>query len=282
MGREVVEALDLVGFEAALRRRGLSDLTIKTYCDRVRQGGPERATNRALAPKSRHLIVSSWRAYARYTKNGQLIAELDEIRLPPAARKKPQAPLPDDIYRQLRESLTDDPLDAVIGMMACRGLRRADALGLERREIRRGAEDGQLSYRGKGDKRHEMTVLSTFARHVRALHVGFESTPRSKIAVDLVSGNADAAAKRIDKRLAAIARELGFEGMHSHLMRRSYATAFYEKVKDPVRLQQHMGWAAVQTALGYVDHARREELDQVAETLFDDEPLPSRPILRVE
>jgi integrase len=62
---------------------------------------------------------------------------------------------------------------------------------------------------------------------------------------------------------------LDVDDVHPHLLRHTYATRYYEACQDPKKLQDHMSWANIATAMNYVGQSSREELDAIADAMFD-------------
>ena len=90
---------------------------------------------------------------------------------------------------------------------------------------------------------------------------------------DLISPHAtrkDSAAKAVGRVLKTVAEGAGLDPneMYPHLLRHTYATHYSNLCKDPKKLQAHMGWADISVAMNYVNAGTREELDEIADSLF--------------
>jgi site-specific recombinase XerC len=281
---------DLDGFRAHLTRRGEADATIVNYISQVRQpGGPERVRSRALAPKSRRVVLAAWRAYARFlarsddpttVKDGALLlADLADVKLPSAVRKTPQIPLPRPLYVALRAAIDTDPSltpaeRAALGIIACRGLRSTDVRRIRRTEVAAALKGGILSFTAKGEKQIEFGVTPVYRGYLEILAEEFEGSGQ-KFVWELLAPTSASAHKSLERLLKRVARTLTLEdygvdlpAVRLHIMRRTYAVAFSEAVNgDIVRLMKHMQWANIATAANYVDHSRRED-DAVAEEML--------------
>lgn len=267
---------------------GLPEDTLDAYVGVMRRafeaGGPVarlRATD--LSPKSKRVVRAAARHWAAWKDDAKLRRSLDQIRLPPARRKKAKVPLTRDQLFAVMDEIDRDkrlaaPVRAVLGLMACRGFRDGDVLRMRRAEIARALDHGRLAYVAKGRRTLEFKVIRTYRRWLEVLMTEGGSrwstvdelvAPRSKSA----KARSEAAARKIQRALARIGRRLEIEGLHPHQLRRTYAVEYLRAHKgDPeaiLKLQQHMQWASASTAMEYVDHIRGEELDTVAESLFD-------------
>ncbi len=290
--------MTLDDYDAWLEKRGSSPNTRKQYRSRVRriEGADDPVatalkilTDRresAYAPKSKRMARAAYLSWARFTGNDALLLALskEELKLPAPTRAKAQMPLPPAVYRAIRAEL--DAADyikpaarACLGMMANRGLRRADALHLRRVDVSSALKLGTLSYVVKGGKRVEIGVLSSFRRYLELL---LEQSGRWSQAHELISTSEAGAAMAIPAALAKVgekvletiddAQGVQLEDIRGHVLRRTYAVAFFKAVKnDPTKLQAHMNWEKIETALSYVDFATRGELDAVAEQMMEDD-----------
>lgn len=80
-----------------------------------------------------------------------------------------------------------------------------------------------------------------------------------------------AARLNVERVFSRLGEEIGLEAgaVTPHRLRRTYAVNFLQAVDgDVVKLKDHMGWASLQTAMRYVDHSQREELDKVAAAMM--------------
>jgi integrase len=81
-----------------------------------------------------------------------------------------------------------------------------------------------------------------------------------------------AASKAAARALNVCAERAGIDDLYPHRLRRTYAVEYLRAMKtDPeavVKLQQHMQWASLATAMQYVDHHRGAELDVAAEAMW--------------
>ncbi len=283
----LIAAQDLTRFGTWLAKRGRSPVTIDLYTTCLRKCAEtetltDRLVGHDLAPKSKRANRAALAAWGKYTKDGALLAEIDEIRLPPANRLRPKIPLPtSDWQRFVRHVEADDQIPAheraCILIMARRGLRIADALRIERRAAQKGLETGRFAYLAKGGKRIEISAVPLRS----PLEVLLEIDRKWTTVVDLfdLEGSSDEAtrkhcAQRVRRRIAKCGRALGLEDVHPHRLRRSYATFFLERHKgDPqamVKLVEHMSWSGIAVASGYVDGVSAADLDRIGAEMIDD------------
>lgn len=281
--------LDLDGFEAFLRRRGLAEGTIEIYQHHVAQDGGEttRLRARSLAPKTRRLILGAFRAYGKFLLAGpktrkageELLEELGSIRLPPPTRKRVQKPLPFELHDQLRElidesDLISDPMRVELGLMAARGIRRGDALRLDKKTAVAALKTGTLSYEVKGGRWIEFGVISTYQKYLELLVEVWR--PKTETLSDLIAPSEKAAMLKIARALRRLARQLpldeygvSIEDVRPHVLRRTVAVRAFELFDKDIRaLMKFMGWTQIQTAYGYVDFVESERLDDIAEQMF--------------
>jgi len=277
----------LAEFRAWLADLGLAEGTLDDYertMERVDEepgGYLARLRDTTLSPKTRRKELAAIRQWGEFVGDPTIREKCKKLRLPPPRRMKAKIPLEraqlfaliDEIGRSKDIS---EPTRAVLGIMACRGLRCGDALRLRRSEILDAQEKGILSFLAKGERRLEFRVLKTWKRYLDLLaRQGGDWTHVR----DLVSPGADpkkaqrSAARAIERALEGLALSIQIRGVYPHQLRRTYAVQYLQAMRgDPealVKLTQHMQWAQMTTAMEYVDHARGDELDTVAERIFE-------------
>ena len=280
--------VDLGGFETWLLEHGLTEGTVEVYVRDVataqRGGGLlARLRDEDIAPKTKRHILAAARHWAEYTEDGKLTAALRRLRLPPARRKTAKVPmLREQLFALLdelkRATYVRAPARAVIGVMAARGLRLGDVLRLQRHEIDAALSGGVLAYEAKGRRRLEFKVLKTYRSYLAQLaacegawsRVSELVSPRARGTTS--KRRAAAASRAIERALVKIGAKVGIWGLHPHRLRRTYAVEYLRGMKgDPealIKLQAHMQWAEMSTALEYVNHERGDELDEAAERIF--------------
>lgn len=274
---------DLNDYQLWLRKYGRSKDTAEQYAMNVRRayeaGGPlERLVDTDLSPKYLRLIQASLKTWAEFCKDDELSEELKLIKLPPAIRRKVSTPLTEKEWKNLRTEIEEasylrEPMRGELGMLACRGFRRGDVLRLKRKEVTNALRKGVLDYEGKGRKRLNFTVapywrgyLEIFASYKGWDRVEDLISPRTKPETRRAS-----AGKAVDRALKKCGAKVGLDpqDIHPHLLRKTYATLYYQKCLDATMLQAHMQWSDVSTALGYVSAGSVGRLDAVADSLFD-------------
>jgi integrase len=281
---------DLDPYEAWLRRRGAGSGTIKQYrmhAARTINGQDvfDRLTDRSLSPKYRRMCRAAALSFARFNKDAALIEELGDVRLPAPVRKTAKVPLSESAWKAVRAEIDaadylKEPIRAVLGLMSTRGLRSGDVLRLKRSEISSALKTGVLSYVAKGERRLEFGVLKSFRPYLELLEAAFSGT-RASAVCDLIALRASAetkmtaAAETVSRMLTRVGEAVGDDlevdpdELHPHKLRRTYATLYYEACgRDPMKLKQHMCWSSIETAMSYVDHDQRDELDLVADKML--------------
>lgn len=271
-------------FRSWLLRRGRSDETARCYvgwlkkCSETR-GLTDRLIDRKLSPKTRRANMAALQQWAKFAKDGDLVADLDDIRLPPPIRVTPKAELEMHEWRDMiagtRKVAMKEPVRQVILIIEMRGMRLGDVLRLDREKVTRAVATGTLSYVGKGERIIEYDAaqiagpLAELAKMMKQ-----ERVDRVR---DLI-GHPDSSDRAINltiaRALKKVAKKKGVKGVHPHRMRRTYATAFVKRLgNDPramIKLQKHMGWTNVNTAAQYVDNVQMGDLDQMGADLMKD------------
>lgn len=277
----------LARFREHLAEYGLAEGTIDVYAKHARvastEGGWVARLRARLAPKTKRLVRAAANHWADAMGDPTLRDRVKKIRLPAARRQAAKTPLTKEQLRQvmhaIQQSRIRNPVRAVLGVMAYRGLRDGDVLRMEKSEILAGLRGGTLAFEAKGERRLEFTVLRTYREWLQIL--ADQPGRWSKVDELLVpvsqsaKSRRAAASRKVQRALAAIGASLGIHGLHPHQLRRTYCVEYLRAHKgDPealMKLTQHMQWANMTTAMQYVDHVRGKELDAVAETLFDED-----------
>jgi len=276
---EITEA-NLAAFKSWLLDRGRAEGTADLYLKNLKRcAQEERITTRlrgGLAPLTKRTNKAALVQWARFTKNPDLAELVEAVKLPPAKRSKPKLPLQTAQWQRFVQHLASSnlarvPLGHVCLVVAKRGLRVSDAIRIKRTEVAAALKTGVLSYVGKGAKRHEISAEPIRA-HLEALHAATGWT----IVADLVSPTPAGATNRVRRAMRREATHLGIEGVYPHRFRRTYARHYLEEHRgDPravLKLQNHMGWSNLNTAMSYADDVDHGELaqtgDQMAKKLF--------------
>jgi len=284
MIRNVGDAPDLDGFREYLSQFGLGDGTIALYAHDVTTalgagGVVTRLKDDELAPLTRRHILAAGRHWANYTDDGKLTAALLRLRLPAPMRKSAKVPLSRaEMFMVIDQidaaSFLSPAMRALLGMMAKRGFRAGDVLRLRRREVGNAMKTGTLAFEAKGRRRLEFRVIDTWKRYLELL----AAQPRWQRVDEIIAPeSADQHRRRsalvaVERMIRKVGASVGIDGLYPHQLRRTYAVEYLRALAgDPeglVKLTQHMQWASMTTAMQYVDHARGEELDDVAERIF--------------
>lgn len=269
--------------------RGRSPYTADLYERHLRhsfeddRGVLARVSQAGLAPQTRRTNRAALAAWARFAEDDELAGRLAEVKLPPAERVSEKRALELDDWRLLLAELAEtDVLDeyerAAISLVSYRGFRIGDVCRLEARSVRQGLKNGLLVYAAKGGRRISWSVTDRMREHLEV----FADERGWKHARDLIAPNWNSdrqrgARLRCQRAFARLVAETDLEpeGLSLHIMRRTYAWHYLRfSGGDPVKLQKHMSWRKIDTAMQYVDQQQRSELDAIADSLdaaLDDE-----------
>lgn len=277
-----MESEDLEKFRNWLVSRGRGEDTADGYAYDIAaslacRNITDRIVDKSLAPKTRRRIVASLRAWAAYTKDGDLLLTLKDIRLPPSKRKTVRRPLEREIWLELIEAIRANrrfppAIRATLLIISVRGLRVGDVLRMTHHDVSKAVSSGRLIFEAKGGHLQDFTAKPM----LEGLGLLLEQGRWSRVA-DLICPDAKfpkrAARKRVHRALRAIAKRIGVETaeIYPHRLRRTYAVQFLRALKgDPEALQKliaQMGWSGPSTALTYTDFLSSESLDEVDEKM---------------
>ena len=274
---------DLGLFHAWLLRRGLSAGTAQVYVSDVglalrHPRGPRgKLTDGNLAPKTKHRIRSSLRSWARFQKDGDLRFLVDDQRLPPSQRVTVKQPLPREEWLRLinhvrKDEKLDEPMRAVLLLMAQRGFRCGDVLRLERAQVVAALRDGEIIFKAKGSKFTQWSIKR--CREPLEILAALDGW---KTVLDLVSPTTKSAELRVNAHLRRIAAQQGIDAkdIYTHRLRRTVAVEFLRSMgSDPEALQKlkrWMNWSNIATALEYTDFVNKDALDAAEDKMWGDE-----------
>lgn len=279
---------ELLDFHDWLLDEGVSADTAEAYAGdvarsfRLADGPRDRLRDDELAPKTRRRILAAFRRWAQFQQDADLAEKLRRLgkRLPAPARKIPKNPLTREEWFTVLDEIDSadylhDAMKAQLGMMASRGFRCADVLRLKRSEITAALSSGELNYQAKGARRLRFRVLDAYRPYLELL----SDYRRYRRVEDLISpqsaegrGRRRAASRAVERALIVVGQEVEIDELYPHRLRRTYASEYLRALgNDPEalpKLQQHMQWGSIATALEYVDHERGAQLDAVAEEMM--------------
>jgi len=273
---------ELRKFEQWLLDRGRSEGTAVIYSRNVRlclahAGGPtSRITSRSMSPATRRLNLASMRAWCKYSGDDELLERVSDLKMPRLERVIEKKALIANEWGDMLEALDEYDANSNIvesmRMICIRGFRIGDVLRLKRSEIRDGLESGVLNYLAKAQRRIHWSIkpfrdsLEHFASQSGWTHIWDLVSPSA------VRDRPKAARVRLERCFRELAEQAGIdpETVYPHRLRRTYAKHYLaETGGDPVKLQKHMGWASIQTAMSYVDEEEREVLDKDADRMLE-------------
>lgn len=273
---------DFDSFFRWLRARGRSEKTADVYVSHVRlayacEDVTDRLLDEELSPNTRRLNLAALRAYARHTSDGELLALLDDMKLPPPENVSEKLPLPTEKWRELREAIeADEGLTeserACLQIICRRGLRAGAVAGLKRSQIAQSLRDDILIFSSKG--RLLRYGIGPMREQLETLN---NDQGQWTIVAELLCPNANkkrsivSARRRLWRMIRVAGEQVGIprNEMYPHRLRRTCATEFYRQTKDIKALQAYMQWTDIKTAARYVAHMDRGELDKVAENILE-------------
>jgi len=278
--------MDLDSFHAWLCKRG-RERSANQYCKVVRRwlDDPETVEAQMVgkqSPNYRRHIIACVRVWAQYTKDGELLLRLGDIKRPPPVARDVREPFELEEWFDIREAIDsdvklDDAKRLVCSIIALRGIRCGDLLRLTKREINQALKTGILAYEGKGERRQQYNAepMRPYLEELAALRWRGERV-RNLICPNSGDDEAcqESAGRAIRLVFDKLAEDLEMppEDLYAHRFRHTYATYFLQEMKgDPeaiFKLQQQMGWAKLDTAGNYLRRSRRSELDAVEEKLL--------------
>lgn len=284
----------VTAFVAWLEERGRTPETADLYrsnvllCATDPKGLTHRLIRGSLSPLSRRTNLAALSQWARFTKNGELTERLSELKLPPARRTTVKVPLEVDAWRNLIRHIETCPFPKRTPVMrdihlviARRGLRVSDALRVTKHDLETALSTGTLSFVAKGNRRLEYNA-KPITKHLESILEHGESHWGAWESVgDLLDypGRTTKHKSRYHRVRRALLRHVqkcfsgdeAIEDVYLHRFRRTYATAYLKAlVGDPQaahKLQKHMGWQNINTAMGYVDAVSQDELDKVGDQI---------------
>jgi len=266
--------VDLDGFRAWLKSRGLRDATIRVYLGAVRlayqRKDPTRAVQATKTASRRQQLFSALKLYAKYKGNEKLLEKLAELPRPRSKAAPAKRPLSDQEWQDLLDSVSEEeePLRYVLQLLVLTGLRVSDILNIERRRVREGLETGTLdlsqkggSYRPypvKGDVRTALAALMEWQWQIlwntvteASHHAAYQATYRAL-------------------KKCAVAAELDPKRVHPHLMRTTVLVQLYKLTKDILAVKKFAGHKDIRTTQGYLRYVDADELGDLFEELQKD------------
>lgn len=239
-------------------------------------------TSGDYSPNYRRNLVAGVRSWAQFRKDSELLARLEDIRLPPPVPRGAREALSLDEWQKVRDAIAQAPYLApprkhVCAIIATRGIRCGDVLRLRHSDIAGALDTGILAYEAKGERwlRYSARPL---LQHLQGL-ADCKWPPKGRVR-NLVCPRSradrcqDTAGREIRRSFDRIAQDLGMppEDLYAHRFRHTYSTHFLRQMKgDPeaiFKLQQQMGWSRLDTAANYLRGSRREELDELEKQLL--------------
>lgn len=263
-------------YEEYLRAQGLRPKTIRAYVLAVefahRSGDPVGAVQAAKSPGRRALLIPALKSWAKWQGASgapllEALAALPRSRLREAA---PDRPLDDAQWGRLLGACRGQaaPMDDILRVLILTGLRVNDVLGIERRRVSQGLQDGTLWLEQKGGYQRPLPVMGEIAGALGGLlgH-GKWGTVRDLAATR--SSTEIAAYMAVYRSLKEVAVDAGLDPrvMHPHLLRTTAAVQLYKQTKDLLLVQKWLGHKNIATTQRYLRFLDPEDLTGAYEKL---------------
>lgn len=275
-----ITASTLGKFENWLIGRGRVEGTARVYKNHLRKSSAEvlgltaRLVDADLSPNTRRTNLAALAAWAKFSRDAELRAQLDDIRLPPARRVKAKIPLELEAWRQFVQHVMNaktrhEAIRHVILIIAIRGIRCSDVLRMTRKYLKSAVATKVLVFEGKGRK-----ITRFAAGPVMDQITALTAMKGWDRVYDLVTtGSERAALTRVERAVKRYALEANIADVFPHRFRTTYATAFLRRLQgDPqalIKLQRHMDWESLATAARYADAVDADSLDEIGAGLTD-------------
>lgn len=281
----------LESFTEWLLSRGRSEGTVKMYVSVVRRALESNdmldlMKKRSLSPLTRRTAraaILCWTQYQEDTSKDSLIREeaqstrkrARDFKLPPGRRNSIRNPFTAEEWRALVRVLPkpseaiSPAMRACIGIMLMRGLRVGDVTRIRRDDLVTSLRTGTLTVLSKGSK-NQYYKIKPFEVWVHVLLRYQDWETVGNLVAPRAAQPQDTARVKLTSAFKVLCEAAGMnpKDCHLHRLRRTYATFYYDETKDLVKLQAHMGWANLQTAAAYVDHSKREVLEEHADKML--------------
>lgn len=280
-----VSTRDLAKFEEWLLKRGRDELTATSYRGAVRRAleytdPADILLVRKYAPLYRRFLYAALRAWAKFLGDGDLLARLEDIRLPPALPKEPSEPFPEEEWFKLIEGIeTDQRMPnarrLALCLIAVRGIRCGDVCRIKRSEIQTAVKTGTLPFEAKRGKRlrFAVTTIKPYLEELLALPWKGRTCLRELI-VGAGKNQQKQATRALRRELSKVARRCGLDPseVHPHRFRPTATQEFLRQVEgDPeavLLLKDWMQWANLNTAMHYLHRDRSRQLEAVEQKMM--------------
>jgi integrase len=271
---------NLKKFRTWMLDRGRVEGTVDLYANNIRSCGGDatgithRLVAGKLSPNSLRTNIAALRAWALFTKDGELSSTLNDMRLPPPRRVRAKLPLEAMEWRKVVRHLqscemANEAMRQVLLIVAIRGFRSGDVLRLRRTDVIRALDTGKLTYEGKGRKRLVFSATPIKAQLKALADIGGWNRVSDLISSSKIQRVISTKVCRAAKRAA---KTVGVAEMNPHRFRHTFATRYLDELKgDPnaiVKLQKYMGWESMATAARYVDQVSQDQLDEIGAGLI--------------
>ncbi len=211
-----------------------------------------------LGGRSLARILSAWRGFFNYLMRDHNCQSNPcvGLRAPKAPKSLPHALSPDEAVRLVEMPITT-PLDArdkaMFELLYSSGLRLAELISLDLKEMQDNLRSGEVRVTGKGSKTR---VVPLGSHAIDALQAWIEV--RGQIArLDETALFVGKKGKRISPRTVQLQlRQRGItqgiaSGVHPHLLRHSFATHVLQSSGDLRAVQEMLGHASISTTQVY-------------------------------
>jgi integrase/recombinase XerD len=271
---EAAEARDellLESFVRAMRARGRSERTIRTYSCFARLFlNHLRSRGKDLSTLTEHdidewlysLLQDGWsrdslytaavavRSFLRYHK----VPVAESFKPPRRSKRLPQVPTREEVHRLLQAARTEDEVLA-LNLLVYTGMRVSELVSLRCEDI--DLESGLVRVHGKGGKERVLVVpphlLPLLRKRVRALGGTGPLFPS-------IDPSRPVSYTTVERMLHRLARRAGLRRrLTPHMLRHYFATTMLQAGLDIREVQELLGHASLSTTQVYT-HVSRERL----------------------
>lgn len=244
---------------------GLMPRTVHEYREILRAAFDERGDldNERISTwsASRRVVL---KAALRRSGMTDLVASVGKA--PKEKRRDVRTPNEVDVQR-LRGEYGSMPAGERAGLFLLlqMGLRSNEMLTLQRREVQRAVEDGDLSFTRKGGYESILPARHAGPLLEELLGVDAKCGRAWKVAGEVFScGSEGTQYVRVYRLCRSLGARVGFRGLRPHLLRHAFASSMIRKGAPLSVVQKALGHADAKTTLRYI-HADKSDVEKYVE-----------------
>jgi len=214
---------------------------------------------RGLSGKTLARMLSAWRSFFTWLARHHGLASnpCAGIRAPKSAKALPSVLSP-DVAAQLLDGKPGDDQEirdkAMFELFYSSGLRLAEMVSLDLRDVKEALDEAEVTVTGKGRKTRRVPVGAKAVEALRAwLEVRMKLPARPEEAALFVGMRGERISPRvIERRLKSWANKLGITvNVHPHVLRHSFATHVLQSSGDLRAVQEMLGHSSISTTQVY-------------------------------